>query len=92
MTFCHILFEFNYTIYDISTTGALIENTDNLKRGKKLTINIKFDDVDVDVQAKVVNIQGNMAGIEFIDMPADVANQILYRYLQQKDSMKLSEK
>ncbi len=82
----------NYNIYDISTTGALIENSDNFKRGNKITVNIKFDDVDIDVQAKVVNIQNNMAGIEFIDMPKDVANQILYRYMQQKDSMKISEK
>ncbi len=82
----------NYKIYDISTTGALIENSDNLKRGKKLTVNIKFDDVDVNVQARVVNINNNMAGIEFIDMPRDIANQILYRYMKQKDSMKISEK
>ncbi len=82
----------NYKIYDIPTTSALIENNDNLKRGKKLTVNIKFDDVDVNVQARVVNINNNMAGIEFIDMPRDIANQILYRYMKQKDSMKISEK
>jgi len=79
----------NYNIYDISTTGALIENIDNLKEGNKIVINIQFDDVDIDVNAKVVNIHDNLAGIEFINMPQDVANQILYRYMQQKDSMKI---
>ena len=82
----------NYKIYDISTTEALIQNNDNLKRGNKLTINIKFDDVDINVQAKVVNTHDDVAGIEFIDMPEDVANQILYRYMQQKDSIKISTK
>ena len=82
----------NYEIYDISTTGALIENIDNLKTGNKIIINIKFDDVDIDVKAKVVNTHDNVAGIEFIDMPKDVANQILYRYMQQKDSIKITSK
>ena len=82
----------NYNIHDISTTGALIENNGNLKIGNKITVNIKFDDVDIDVKAKVVNIHDNLAGIEFLDMPLDVANQILYRYMKQKDSMKISEK
>ena len=49
---------FNYEIYDISTTGALIKNRDNLKRGNKLTINIKFDDVDID-EAAVEQAKGN---------------------------------
>ena len=78
----------NVEIYDISTTGALIRNDKKLKRGKKTTINLKFDDVDINVTAKVVNTKGNMAGIEFVDMPDDVANKILYRYMQQADSMK----
>ena len=78
----------NVEIYDISTTGALIRNDKKLKRGKKTTINLKFDDVDITVTAKVVNTKGNMAGIEFVDMPDDVANKILYRYMQQADSMK----
>ena len=80
----------NVKIYDISTTGALIKNDRNLKQGKTTTINIKFDDVDVDVKAKVVNISGDRAGVEFINMPKDVANKILYRYMQKKDSMKIS--
>ena len=80
----------NYEIYDISTTGALIKNDGHLQAGKTTTINIKFDNIDIDVEAKVVNINGNMANIEFNDLPKDVANLILYRYMQQKNSMKIS--
>ena len=55
-------------------------------------MNSEEDDVDIDVKAKVVNTHDNVAGIEFIDMPKDVANQILYRYMQQKDSIKITSK
>ena len=78
----------DYEIYDISTTGVSVKNDKKLKRGKKTTITIKFDDVDITVNAKVVKVEGNRAGIEFIDMPKDVANKILYRYMQKADSMK----
>ena len=78
----------DYEIYDISTTGASVKNDKKLKRGKKTTITLKFDDVDITVNAKVVKVNGNKAGLEFIDMPKDVANKILYRYMQKADSMK----
>ena len=78
----------NYEILDISTTGVSVKNNKKLKRGKKTTITLKFDDVDITVNAKVVKVEGNKAGLEFIDMPKDVANKILYRYMQKADSMK----
>ena len=75
-------------IYDISTTGALIRNDKKLKRGKTTKIKFKFDDIDIEVQAKVVSVNGNRAGVEFIDMPKDVANKLLYRFMQRADSVK----
>ena len=79
----------DFEILDISTTGASVKNDKKkLKRGKKTTITIKFDDVDITVNAKVVKVEGNRAGLEFIDMPKDVANKILYRYMQRADAMK----
>ena len=82
----------NVQIYDISTTGALIKNSSNLKRGKKTVINIKFDNVDIDIEAKVVNIYGDKAGVEFINLPQDIANKILYRYMQKEGTMKITKK
>lgn len=78
----------NYEIYDISTTGVSVKNDRKLKRGKTTKITIKFDDVDITLNAKVVKVEGNKAGLEFIDMPQDVANKILYKYMQKADSMK----
>ena len=82
----------NVQIYDISTTGALIKNSSNLKRGKKTVINIKFDNVDIDIEAKVVNIYGDKVGVEFINLPQDIANKILYRYMQKEETMKITKK
>ena len=82
----------NYKIYDISTTGALIKNENNLKVGDNTYVRIVFEDMDVTLKSKVISIEGEKAGIEFIDVPFDVANRILYRYMQQKSVMKLSIK
>ena len=82
----------NYKIYDISTTGALIKNENNLKVGDNTNVRIVFEDMDVTLKSKVISIEGEKAGIEFIDVPFDVANRILYRYMQQKSVMKLSIK
>ena len=78
----------DYEIYDISTTGVSVKNDKKLKRGDKTTITLKFDDVDITVNAKVVNVNNDKAGLEFIDIPKDVANKILYRYMQRPGSMK----
>ena len=78
----------NYKIYDLSTTGALVRNDINLKVGDFTNVRIVFDDIDVSIKSKVISISGKRAGLEFIDMPKDVANKILYRYMQIVDSMK----
>ena len=80
----------NVEIYDISTTGALIKNN-NLKRGDKINLNIKFDDVDVKVKAKVVNVDHDKAGVKFVGLPKSVASKILYRYMQQANTMKINK-
>lgn len=81
-------FNSNVYIYDISTTGALIRNDSNLKRGDTIMLNFKFDDVDINVPSEVVEVNGNKAGVEFIAIPADVANRILFRYMQRANSVK----
>ena len=78
----------NFEIYDISTTGALIKNDGTLKIGDEIDITLQFEDVDVNVKAKVVNIKDDKAGVEFIRLPKAVASKILYRYMKQANSMK----
>ena len=43
---------------------------------------LKFEDVDVSLKAKVVNVENDKANVVFIDMPQEVSNKILYRYMQ----------
>ena len=82
----------NVKIYDLSTTGALIKNIDGLKVGDETNVRIAFDDLDVTLKSKVVSITGDKAGVEFINITPDVANKILYRYMLQKNNMKISKK
>ena len=78
----------NVKIYDLSTTGALIKNDKNLKIGDNTVVHIAFDDIDVLLNSKVISIEGSKAGVEFLDITPDIANKILYRYMQQSNSMK----
>ena len=82
----------NVKIYDLSTTGASIKNIDGLKVGDETKVRIAFDDVDVTLKSKVVSVSGDRVGVEFIDITPDVANKILYRYMQKQNTMKISKK
>ena len=78
----------NVKIYRISRTGACIKNDSSLKVGNIKPINIKINksDIDVTVNAKVVNIEHDKAQVKFLDMPEDVANKIMYRYFQKANN------
>ena len=82
----------NVKIYDLSTTGASIKNIDGLKVGDETKVRIAFDDLDVTLKSKVVSTNGDRAGVEFVDIAPDVANKILYRYMQKQNTMKISKK
>ncbi len=82
----------NVKIYDLSTTGASIKNIDGLKVGDETKVRIAFDDLDVTLKSKVVSINGDRAGVEFVDITPDVANKILYRYMQKQNTTKISKK
>lgn len=69
-------------IYSISTTGALIANDKSLKNGDKTQLSFTIDGIDVAVEAKVVNTEGGVAKVEFINLPRSLANKLLYRYMQ----------
>ena len=72
----------NVVIYNLSAQGAIIRNDLKLKKGKTTDIILKFEDVDVSIKAKVVNVENDKAKLVFIDIPQEVSNKILYRYMQ----------
>ncbi len=64
----------DYKIYELSTVGATVKNDKNLKRGDITTI--MFDISDVTVKAKVVDVDGDKASLEFIDMTEEDEQKI----------------
>lgn len=79
----------NVAVYDISKTGALIDNPNNLKIGDKKHVKLLYEDMDIDVDVEVVRITDNgFAGVKFINMNKSTANKILYLNLSRANSMK----
>lgn len=79
----------NVAVYDISKTGALIDNPNKLKVGDKKHVKLIYEDMDIDVDVEVVRLTDNgFAGVKFINMNKATANKILYLNLSRVNSMK----
>ncbi len=76
-------------IYEVSRTGAII-NAKDLKVGQGVNIKLKFNDIDVDVEAKVKEIHVDKATVEFLDIPEEISNSIMYEYMKKIKAMKNS--
>lgn len=76
-------------IYDISKTGALIDNSNNLKVGDHKKVKIIYEDMVIDVEVEVVRVADNgLAGVKFVNLNKSTANKILYLNLRRANSMK----
>lgn len=76
-------------IYDISKTGALIDNSNNLKVGDHKKVKIIYEDMVIDVEVEVVRVADNgVAGVKFVNLNKATANKILYMNLRRANSMK----
>ena len=76
-------------IYEVSRNGATI-NANDLKVGQEVNVKLQFSDIDIDVEAKVKEIHGNKATVEFLNISDEVSNQIMYEYMKKLNSMKNS--
>ena len=76
-------------IYEVSRTGATI-NANDLKVGQKTTVKLQLNDVNVDIEAKVKEIHGDKATVQFLNMPDEISNQIMFEYMKKINSMKNS--
>lgn len=56
----------DFTVYELSTDGAVVKNDKNLEKGDITAIT--FDLSDVTVNAKVIDVADGKASLEFIDM------------------------
>ena len=65
-------------VHDISRGGLLVTHDGSLKLNEKFLINLKYYEIDVDVEVKVVRLHSDKAGLEFVNMDEATANKILY--------------
>jgi hypothetical protein len=56
----------DFTVYELSTDGAVVMNDKNLEKGDITAIT--FDLSDVTVNARVIDVADGKASLEFIDM------------------------
>lgn len=74
-------------IYEFSRTGATID-AQGLKKGQKTNLKFQLNDIDIDIDVKVKEIHGNKATVEFLNMPEEISNELMYEYMKKVNSMK----
>ena len=66
------------SILDISKGGLAIEHDGTLQKGEEFMINLSYHNITASPEVKVVRVNGNKAGLKFINMDNATANKILY--------------
>ena len=66
------------SILDISKGGLAVEHDGTLKKGEEFMINLSYHNITASPEVKVVRVNGNKAGLQFINMDNATANKILY--------------
>ena len=66
------------SIIDISKGGLAVEHDGSLKKGEEFVINLTYHDVTASPEVRVVRVNGNKAGLQFINLDNATANKILY--------------
>ena len=74
-------------IFEVSKTGAVIDAND-LKVGEKTNVKLQFNDIDIDVETQVKEIHGDKATVEFLNIPEEISNTIMYEYMKKLKAMK----
>ena len=74
-------------ISDISRGGVSLKHNKSLKVGDIVPIHLKYGDVEVDANVKIVSTTDVKAGAKFIDLDPAAANKILYLSLLVKDEV-----
>jgi predicted membrane GTPase involved in stress response len=65
-------------LIDISRGGIAITHNNTLKTGEVIPVHIKYNDLDINTNVKIVSSNSSRAGAEFVGLNKDIANQLLY--------------
>ena len=83
-----ITFESNedvVAVTDISRGGVSLKHNKKLKVGDIVPVHLKYGDLEVKANVKIVSASDVKAGAQFIDLDKATANKLLYLSLLQKD-------
>lgn len=72
-------------ITDISRGGVSLKHDKKLKVGDVVPVKLKYGDLEINANAKVVSASDVKAGAQFIDLDQATANKLLYLSLLLKD-------
>jgi hypothetical protein len=65
-------------LIDISRGGIAISHNNKVRTGDVLPVHIRYKDLDINTNVKVVSATTSRAGAEFVGLDKNVANQLLY--------------
>lgn len=65
-------------ILDISRGGIAVKHNNSLKVGDVIPVHLKYKDLDINANVKVVSASSTRAGAEFTNLDKAIANQLLY--------------
>ena len=72
-------------ISDISRGGVSLKHKGNLKVGDVVPVHLKYGDLEINANVKIVSASDVKAGGQFIDLDQATANKLLYLSLLEKD-------
>ena len=76
-------------INDISRGGLLVTHDGSLKVGEEFVLSLNCHGIDASPEVKVVRVNGNRAGLKFINLDVATANKILYMNMYSADAQKV---
>ena len=72
-------------VTDISRGGVSLKHNKKLKVGDIVPVHIKYGDLEINADAKIVSATDVKAGAQFIDLDKATANKLLYLSLLHQD-------
>ena len=72
-------------ITDISRGGVSLKHNKKLKVGDIVPVHLKYGDLEVNANVKIVSANDVQAGAQFMDLDQATANKLLYLSLLEKD-------
>ena len=79
------------SISNISRGGVALRHNNTLKVGDIVPVHLKYGDMEVDANVKVVSATDAQAGCQFIDLDEATANKILYLSMVEPDAVAVNE-